>query len=115
MPSLDLDVSVDHPGFDGHFPGRPMLPGVVLLAEVLDAMLGDPSLALDPDRPLGLRQVKFLSPVLPGARLRLEWSPAGAQVAFVVWRRDATGDIAAARGEFDRGEPGPSQETDLAR
>ncbi len=81
-----------------------MLPGVVLLSEVLDAMLGDPSLALDPDRPLGLRQVKFLSPVLPGARLRLEWSRSGAhgaQVAFVVWRCEDGGEIAAARGEFD--------------
>jgi 3-hydroxyacyl-[acyl-carrier-protein] dehydratase len=101
MPSHFLDVAADHPAFDGHFPGRPMLPGVVLLSEVLDAMLGDRSLALDPDRPLGLRQVKFLSPVLPGSRLRLEWTAAGAQVAFVVWRCDRSGEIAAARGEFD--------------
>ena len=34
---LELAVPADHPTFSGHFPGAPVLPGVVLLAEVIDA------------------------------------------------------------------------------
>ena len=35
--SLRFEVPADHPAFPGHFPGRPILPGVVLLDAVLQA------------------------------------------------------------------------------
>ena len=56
-------VPTDHPAFAGHFPGRPMVPGVVLLDRVL--MLVAEATGHAPET-LTLRSVKFLSPVLPG-------------------------------------------------
>ncbi|MFT9014608.1 MAG: AMP-binding protein [Acetobacter sp.] len=49
-------VPADHPCLAGHFPGQPVVPGVVLLEEGL-ALAG-----LCPSR---IAQVKFLRPVLP--------------------------------------------------
>jgi 3-hydroxyacyl-[acyl-carrier-protein] dehydratase len=43
--SLTLRIPTDHPAFAGHFPGQPLLPGVSLLAEVLEALLADATLA----------------------------------------------------------------------
>jgi 3-hydroxyacyl-[acyl-carrier-protein] dehydratase len=36
-----LHISVEHPAFEGHFPGAPLLPGVVLLDEILRAVQAD--------------------------------------------------------------------------
>jgi 3-hydroxymyristoyl/3-hydroxydecanoyl-(acyl carrier protein) dehydratase len=49
--------------FDGHFDGAPILPGVVQLAMALDvcAAWDDP-----PGRLLGVRDVRFSRPILPG-------------------------------------------------
>jgi uncharacterized membrane protein/3-hydroxymyristoyl/3-hydroxydecanoyl-(acyl carrier protein) dehydratase len=58
-----LNVPVDHPAFDGHFPGRPVLPAVALLGLVIDAA------EREFGRPLaitGLPRAKFLAPLLPG-------------------------------------------------
>jgi 3-hydroxyacyl-[acyl-carrier-protein] dehydratase len=33
-----LHIPAQHPAFDGHFPGAPLLPGVVLLDEILEAV-----------------------------------------------------------------------------
>ena len=66
-----VDVAADHPAFAGHFPGHPVLPGVVLLDEVVAA--AERHLA----RPLAALQVKvakFHAPVGPGARLVIELS-----------------------------------------
>ena len=40
--SVALAIAADHPAFAGHFPGRPLLPGVALLSEVLEAVLAEP-------------------------------------------------------------------------
>jgi len=71
-----LHVAADHPAYAGHFPGRPILPGVVLVAEALDAIAkasGHPIAAWT------LAGVKFLHPVVPGTQLTLahETSDAG--------------------------------------
>jgi 3-hydroxymyristoyl/3-hydroxydecanoyl-(acyl carrier protein) dehydratase len=67
--------------FEGHFPGRPILPGVVQLAWAV--ALGREHLGLQADigRITGL---KFARIVRPGARLTLDlqWSPAQESLAF---------------------------------
>ena len=60
-------VEVDHPCLPGHFPSRPVVPGVVLLDEALALMLvGAPGL-----RVAGLAAARFLRPVLPGEEVEV--------------------------------------------
>jgi 3-hydroxyacyl-[acyl-carrier-protein] dehydratase len=59
-------VPVDHPAFEGHFPGHPLLPGVALLAEALAAIEANEDA---PRAQWTVESVKFLGPVGPGARL----------------------------------------------
>ena len=79
-----FSIPTDHPAFDGHFPGRPILPGVVLLSLVMQALAREPALR---DR-LGatpvIDSVKFLAPVRPGARLVVQLAESGRGVGFEV-------------------------------
>jgi 3-hydroxymyristoyl/3-hydroxydecanoyl-(acyl carrier protein) dehydratase len=63
-------VASDHPALPGHFPGRPIVPGVVILDHVLAAIES----ACGPLGTLRLPQVKFMQPLLPGqvAHIALE-------------------------------------------
>ena len=71
MHTLTLQVAHDHPAFGGHFPGQPLLPGVSLLAEVLEAVLDEPALAAIVGAAPRIAAAKFLAPVRPGARLTI--------------------------------------------
>jgi 3-hydroxymyristoyl/3-hydroxydecanoyl-(acyl carrier protein) dehydratase len=62
-------VQADHPSFRGHFPGQPVLPGVVLLDRVARALR---RAAGAEAQVAGIRLAKFHLPVLPGDNLRLE-------------------------------------------
>jgi 3-hydroxyacyl-[acyl-carrier-protein] dehydratase len=59
---MQFVVAPDHPSLPGHFPGRPVVPGVVVLDRVLDAI----EAVHGPLGALRLPQVKFLQPLLPG-------------------------------------------------
>jgi 3-hydroxymyristoyl/3-hydroxydecanoyl-(acyl carrier protein) dehydratase len=96
MPSVLRTIATDHPAFAGHFPGRPLLPGVSLLAEVLEAVLADHTSASDWRGPLRLAAAKFLAPVEPGARLRIDWTERDGRLRFEVWRTAAGASTAAA-------------------
>ena len=77
--TVSRDIAAEHPAFAGHFPGQPVLPGVLLLAEVLEAVLDLPSLAALLGPQPTLSAVKFLAPVGPASTLfiRLQADPRG--------------------------------------
>ena len=89
-------VPADHPSFAGHFPGRPILPGVLLLAEVMEVLreLGDDTAAAGCE----IASAKFLSPVAPGDELTITL-----QVSTTGWRFDVhVGSTRAATGSVVR-------------
>ena len=62
-------VPLDHPAFAGHFPGTPILPGVVLLDTALHAIADTTGIALDLCE---ISSVKFLSPASRGDELVIQ-------------------------------------------
>ena len=65
------NVTINEPFFQGHFPGRPVMPGVLILEAMAQAggVLAFKSLG-DVARPIvyltGVDQAKFRKPVVPG-------------------------------------------------
>ena len=78
MPPVtaSFHIPADHPAFAGHFPGRPIVPGVVLLDLALHAIATATGLPVETGR---LGQAKFLRPVGPDSTLtvQFETTPAG--------------------------------------
>lgn len=67
----DFAIGADHPALPGHFPGRPIVPGVILLDEALAIIATAFGLAA----PLRLLRVKFTAPVGPGQRVTVLAEP----------------------------------------
>jgi UDP-3-O-[3-hydroxymyristoyl] N-acetylglucosamine deacetylase/3-hydroxyacyl-[acyl-carrier-protein] dehydratase len=73
------NVSVNEPFFRGHWPGQPIMPGVLIVEALAQAagVLISASVPLRPGRVVVLASldgVKFRRPVVPGDQLRLEVS-----------------------------------------
>lgn len=79
MPQIALDIADDHPAFAGHFPGQPIVPGVVLLDKAQRIIEAAYALTLS-----GLSVAKFHSPAVPGDELLLEYDMNGASVRFEI-------------------------------
>ncbi|MCW3481211.1 beta-hydroxyacyl-ACP dehydratase [Neisseriaceae bacterium JH1-16] len=82
MQSVPLSISADHPAYAGHFPGSPVLPGVVLLDHAVLAIEEACQLQLG-----GVLLAKFHRPVSPGQALRLEFRQDQSAVAFAVFHQ----------------------------
>ncbi len=96
-------VPGDHPCLPGHFPGRPVVPGVVVLDHVLAAIEAQAG----PLAAVRIPQVKFLQPLLPGqvATVVLEERPLPGRRA---WRfRVECAGAAIASGEIQAADGGP--------
>ncbi len=62
FPAQRFRISAAHPSLAGHFPGNPVVPGVLLLERVIEAAEALAGLA---PGALRLPQVKFVRPLLP--------------------------------------------------
>jgi len=69
------NVTLNEPQFQGHFPGRPLMPGVLIVEAM--AQVGGLIVTQMPDLPKGLfvfagiDGVRFRRPVVPGDQLRI--------------------------------------------
>jgi 3-hydroxyacyl-[acyl-carrier-protein] dehydratase len=96
------NVSINEPFFQGHFPGKPVMPGVL----IIEGMAQTGGLLLlsevpDRDRKLfylaAVDEARFRRPVVPGDQLRIEVTVLKWKVKFCKLQAVATvnGDVAA--------------------
>lgn len=95
-------VAPDHPAFAGHFPGRPIWPGVLLLAEIYEALQTQPQLSAALGAAPEVQSVKFLSPVGPGTELLIVVEPDALGATFEIH----SGESLVAKGRL-RPTPAP--------
>ncbi len=74
------NVSINEPFFPGHFPGHPVMPGV-LIVEAMAQVAGIMAYLASDDETrkkvsyfMGIDSAKFRKPVMPGDQLRIEIS-----------------------------------------
>jgi len=72
VSAVTVTIGAEHPALAGHFPGAPILPGVLLLDEMLRAVEQQRSCAGTRWR---IGAAKFVKPVRPGETLTLEHEP----------------------------------------
>ncbi|MEO8746853.1 MAG: hydroxymyristoyl-ACP dehydratase [Rhodanobacter sp.] len=76
-------IDAGHPALAGHFPGRPLVPGVTLLEQVALALR-----AWRQQRMAHVLEAKFVAPLLPAqsAQVRLSSARGSLRVRFVIER-----------------------------
>jgi len=110
------NVTYNEPFFPGHFPGKPIMPGVLIVEAMAQTagVLAFKSISEEeqgkPVLFLGLDNVRFRKPVVPGDQLRMElditrhrqaiWGFKGK--AFVEDKLVAEADLLAMLGEEDK-------------
>jgi 3-hydroxyacyl-[acyl-carrier-protein] dehydratase len=67
---MHFSIAPTHPALEGHFPGQPIVPAVVILDEVLAAVSRTD--ALGPVA--GVIQAKFTAVLRPGQRCSIEFA-----------------------------------------
>jgi 3-hydroxyacyl-[acyl-carrier-protein] dehydratase len=88
------NVTLNEPFFAGHFPGAPVMPGV-LIVEAMAQTAGVMMLASLPDRETklvfftGIDGAKFRRPVVPGDQLRLELTVLKLRPRYIKLRGEA--------------------------
>lgn len=78
-----LRIDAAHPSLPGHFPGCPLVPGVVMLEAVANAVRAWRDLRL-----ARIVEVKFIAPLLPGELANIALSGAESKLRFEIRRDD---------------------------
>jgi 3-hydroxyacyl-[acyl-carrier-protein] dehydratase len=67
-----LTIKKDHPALPGHFPGNPVVPGVIILEEVLETLLqSEPTMISIVGAPV----IKFHAPLRPDEEMTIRLEP----------------------------------------
>lgn len=97
----ELSIGLDHPSLPGHFPGHPVVPGVVMLEEVIETLRD----CLGRDLVItGLPAVKLSSPLRPGETVTIAIQPESDDTAGFTCR---VKDRAVAAGTIRFQRPAP--------
>lgn len=83
---LPLRIPQSHPALPGHFPGQPIVPGVLLLDRVLAAAQHWLGCEV---RLQVLQQAKFVAPLLPEQDSQIELKLQGSELRFAITRDGA--------------------------
>lgn len=102
---FSFHVAADHPCLPGHFPGSPIVPGVLLLDRVMQALQQATGLRLS-----HLQQVKFISALLPGEQADAVCEIDGMRASFRVTaqRRGTAVAVAEGSGNLSAQSQGPA-------
>lgn len=79
MARIELHFPVGHPVGPGHFPGNPIIPGALLLAETVRLIVQELNARLDT---CTVKSAKFFHPVRPGDTVAIEFSVAQQEIRF---------------------------------
>ncbi len=72
-----LSISAGHPALPGHFPGNPIVPGALILSEVIQA-------AAPRYRIVGVATAKFIAPLRPDTLFHIDLIRTDHGLDFVV-------------------------------
>ena len=92
---MSFVIDPSHPSLPGHFPGAPVVPGVLVLEQVVAAI----EAVHGPLGAIGLPQAKFQRPLLPGERAEVSIEGEAPRWRFRVLRGEAliaSGEVALA-------------------
>lgn len=93
--SQRVHVDPGHPALPGHFPGQPLVPGVLLLEQLALALR-----AWRGQRLARVLEAKFVAPLLPGESAQLELTPSATRPTRVNFRIVRDGNLLA-RGSVE--------------
>jgi len=101
------NVTRNEPHFNGHFPGHPVMPGVLIIEALAQAgaLYAARLTKFDPERQviyfMAIDKAKFRKPVVPGDQLSLEVTPL--RKGGTIWKlrgEAKVGDAVVAEAEF---------------
>ena len=92
-------LPLDHPSAAGHFPGNPIIPGAVMLSEVVRTWV---AVRGKSGEGITIKVAKFLSPTRPGDRVTIRFE--GDDINNVKFSC-AVGEVVVLTGAFGVPEP----------